>query len=117
MSICDVSACRETVSVARDRAESNARAFISADGRRLAVAADSPVVSVWDPDTGQVVAELRTHRARVMAVAFHPRGDRLLTASPVVASQRRTRPSQAPEASWSQAPEAIWRPSAVYASG
>src|SRR5262249_39723968 len=54
----------------------------SADGRRLAVAADAPVVSVWDTDTGRVVVELRTPRPRVMAVAFHPRGDRLLTASP-----------------------------------
>src|SRR5262249_22575191 len=44
--------------------------------------ADSPVVSVWDTDTCRVVAELRTHRSRVMGVAFHPRGDRLLTASP-----------------------------------
>ena len=53
----------------------------SEDGRRLAVAADRPVVSVWDADTGRVVVEPRTHMARVMAVAFHPRGDRLLTAS------------------------------------
>jgi WD40 repeat protein/predicted Ser/Thr protein kinase len=80
ISICDVSSCRQTA-----RRESNAgfnsMAF-SEDGRRLAVAIDSPIVSVWDIDKDQVVAELRTHRARVMGVAFHPRGHRLLTGSP-----------------------------------
>jgi WD40 repeat protein/predicted Ser/Thr protein kinase len=80
ISVCDVSACRETAYLARDGSNFNDMAF-SEDGRRLAVAADSPAVSVWDIDTGRVV-ELRTHMARVMAVAFHPRGDRLLTASP-----------------------------------
>src|SRR5262245_697473 len=67
--------------LARDGSHYYAVAF-SEDGRRLAVAADTPVVSVWDTDTGRVVVELRTHRPRVMGVAFHPRGDRLLTASP-----------------------------------
>jgi WD40 repeat protein/predicted Ser/Thr protein kinase len=80
MSICDVSACRETAYLPPPPASFNALAF-SADGRRLAVAADAPVVSVWDTDTGRVVVELRTHKPRVMRVAFHPRGDRLLTAS------------------------------------
>jgi WD40 repeat protein/predicted Ser/Thr protein kinase len=91
ISICDVSACRQTAQLGRaegtDRGVRvgvptfNAMAF-SADGRRLAVAADSPEVSVWDTDTGRVVVKVRTDMARVLAVAFHPRGDRLLTASP-----------------------------------
>jgi WD40 repeat protein/predicted Ser/Thr protein kinase len=80
MSICDVSACRETAYLPPPPADFNALAF-SADGRRLAVAADGPVVSVWDTDTGRVVVELRTRKPRVLRVAFHPRGDRLLTAS------------------------------------
>jgi WD40 repeat protein/tRNA A-37 threonylcarbamoyl transferase component Bud32 len=81
ISICDVSACREIVHCVRDASQYIDMAF-SGDGRRLAVAADSPVVSVWDTDTGRVVVELRTHMAKVMALAFHPRGDRLLTGSP-----------------------------------
>jgi WD40 repeat protein/predicted Ser/Thr protein kinase len=81
ISICDVSACREIAHCVRDASQYLDMAF-SGDGRRLAVAADSPVVSVWDTDTGRVVAQLRTHMAKVMTVAFHPRGDRLLTASP-----------------------------------
>jgi WD40 repeat protein/predicted Ser/Thr protein kinase len=79
MSICDVSACRETAHLPRPRDNFNALAF-SEDGRRLAVAADTPVVPVWETDTGRAV-EVHTRRTRVMAVAFHPRGDRLLTAS------------------------------------
>jgi WD40 repeat protein/predicted Ser/Thr protein kinase len=82
ISICDVSTGRETTHPTWGGAGNfNGMAF-SEDGRRVAVAADSPVVSVWDTDTGRVVARLRTHRARVMGVAFHPRGDRLLTGSP-----------------------------------
>jgi WD40 repeat protein/predicted Ser/Thr protein kinase/type II secretory pathway pseudopilin PulG len=81
ISICDVSACRETAYLVRDRSNYHAMAF-SDDGRRLAVAADSSVVSVWDPDTGRVVVGLRTHTPKVTAVALHPRGERLLTASP-----------------------------------
>jgi WD40 repeat protein/predicted Ser/Thr protein kinase len=81
ISICDVSACRQTAHLACEGSNFNAMAF-SADGRRLAVATDLPVVSVWDTDTGRVVAELRTPSARVLAVAFHPPGDRLLTGSP-----------------------------------
>src|SRR5262245_10632998 len=54
ISICDVSACRETAYLPRDRSDYHAMAF-SDDGRRLAVAADSPVVSVWDLDTGRAV--------------------------------------------------------------
>jgi WD40 repeat protein len=81
ISICDVSACRETAYLARDGSSFNALAF-SEDGRRLAVAADSPAVFVWDTDTGHAIVELRTQRPRVMAVAFDPHGDRLLTASP-----------------------------------
>jgi WD40 repeat protein/predicted Ser/Thr protein kinase len=80
ISICDVSACRETACLARDDVNLNALAF-SDDGRRLALAADVPVVSVRDTDTGRLVAKLDTRRARVLGVAFHPRGDRLLTAS------------------------------------
>jgi len=80
ISICDVSACQETAYLARKEGTFNAMAF-SEDGRRLAVTADSPVVSVWDTDTGRVV-ELRTHMPRVMGVAFHSRGERLLTGSP-----------------------------------
>jgi WD40 repeat protein/predicted Ser/Thr protein kinase len=80
ISICDVSACRETAYLVRNGSVFNALAF-SEDGRRLAVAADSPVVSVWDTDTGRVVVDLRTHSNKVTAVAFHPRGDRLLTAT------------------------------------
>jgi WD40 repeat protein len=34
---------------------------------------------VWDTDTGRAVFALRTPTTRVMGVAFHPRGDRLLT--------------------------------------
>jgi len=81
ISICDVSACRETAHCARDGSTYNAMAF-SEDGRRLAVAADASTMAVWDTDTGRVVVELRTAMPRVMAVAFHPRGDRLLTAAP-----------------------------------
>jgi WD40 repeat protein/predicted Ser/Thr protein kinase len=81
ISICDVTACRETAYlVARHRGSFNGMAF-SEDGGRLALATDSPAVSVWDLDTGRVV-ELHTHMPRVMGVAFHPRGDRLLTGSP-----------------------------------
>jgi WD40 repeat protein/predicted Ser/Thr protein kinase len=80
LSICNVSACRETAYLSRDGSTFNALAF-SEDGRRLAVAADSPTVSVWDTNTGRVVIDLHTHADRVMAVAFHPRGDRLLIAS------------------------------------
>ena len=72
---------RETAHLPPPRADFNVLAF-SEDGRRLAVAADAPVVPVWDTDTGRVVVELRTRGPRVTAVAFHPRGDRLLTASP-----------------------------------
>ena len=89
VSVCDVSACRETAHCARDGSNFNAMAF-SDDGRRLAVAADDgrglavtgdwPTVSVWDTDTSRIVVELRTPMSRVMGVAFQPRGDRLLTA-------------------------------------
>jgi WD40 repeat protein len=88
VSVCDVSACRQTAHCARDGGSLNALAF-SDDGRRLAVAADAwggaaatdwPTVSVWDTDTGRIVVELRTPKTRVLGVAFHPRGDRLLTA-------------------------------------
>jgi WD40 repeat protein len=90
VSICDVSACRHTVHCARKGGTFNAMAF-SDDGRRLAVAADRgglelaadwPEVTVWETETGRVVAELRTPGTRILGVAFHPRGDRLLTASP-----------------------------------
>jgi WD40 repeat protein/predicted Ser/Thr protein kinase len=81
ISICDVSAGRETAHLDWGGSDFNGMAF-SEDGRWLAVAADSPVVSVWDTDTGRVVAELRTTLPRVMGVAFHPGGERLLTASP-----------------------------------
>jgi WD40 repeat protein len=80
ISVCDVSACRETAHCVGAASHHNAMGF-SADGRRLAVAADEPVVSVWDTDTGRVVVELRSHTDKARAVAFHPRGDRLLTAS------------------------------------
>src|SRR5262249_19795262 len=89
VSVCDVSACRQTAHCARDGSHFNAMAF-SDDGRRLAVAADGgrggaaaagwPTVSVWDTDAGRIVVELRTPMTRVLGVAFHPRGDRLLTA-------------------------------------
>src|SRR5262249_5194694 len=69
VSICDVSACRETAHCTRDGSSYNAMAF-SDDGRRLAVAADDsrggaaaadwPTVLVWDTDTGRMVVELRT---------------------------------------------------------
>src|SRR5262249_49381714 len=81
ISIFDVSACRETTHLAWDGSDFNGMAF-SDDGRRLAVAADSPVVSVWDTDTRHGVAQLRRPRARVRGVPFPPRDDRLLTASP-----------------------------------
>jgi WD40 repeat protein/predicted Ser/Thr protein kinase len=81
ISICDVSAGRQTAHLPWYGKDFNAIVF-SEDGRRLAVAADLPTVSVWDTDTGRPVVELRTHMTRVMALAFHPRGDRLLTASP-----------------------------------
>jgi WD40 repeat protein len=81
ISLCDVSACRETAHLAWDGSNFNSMAF-SEDGRRVAVAADSPVVWVLDTDTGRVVVQLRTDRLRVMGVAFHPGGDRLLTGSP-----------------------------------
>src|SRR5262249_1006488 len=80
ISICDVSACRETAYLGPSRSFFNAMAF-SEDGRRLAVADDTPVVSVWDTDTGRVVVELHTQMTRSRAVPFHPRGHRLLTAS------------------------------------
>src|SRR5262245_55447126 len=80
MSICDVSACRETAYLPPLTAVGVNSLALSENGRRLAVGADAPVVFVWDTDTGRVV-ELRTRRPRVMRVAFHPRGDRLLTAS------------------------------------
>src|SRR5262249_30169603 len=69
--ICDVSTGRQIAHLTWDGSNLNDLTF-SADGRRLAVASDSPVVSVWDTDTGRRVAELRTPTARVMAVAFHP---------------------------------------------
>jgi WD40 repeat protein/predicted Ser/Thr protein kinase len=81
LSFCDVPLCRQTAHQTRDGSDYYAVAS-SEDGRRLAVAAETPVVSVWDTDTGRVVVELRTHMPRVMGVAFHPRGDRLLTGSP-----------------------------------
>jgi WD40 repeat protein len=91
ISVYDVLACRQTAYL--DRTEVTNRGAgvgiprfhglaFSADGRRLAVAADFPAVSVWDTDTGRVVAKLRTQTNKVMEVAFHPRGDRLLTAAP-----------------------------------
>jgi serine/threonine protein kinase len=87
VSVCDVSACRETDHCVREGSNFNDMAF-SDDGQRLAVAADDargaaddwPTVAVWDTDTGRIVVELRTPNARVLGVAFHPRGDRLLTA-------------------------------------
>jgi eukaryotic-like serine/threonine-protein kinase len=91
ISIYDVLAGRQTVHL--DRTEVTNRGVrvgiprfhdmaFSEDGRRLAVAADFPAVSVWDTDTGRVVVKLRTQTNKVMEVAFHPRGDRLLTAAP-----------------------------------
>jgi WD40 repeat protein/predicted Ser/Thr protein kinase len=80
ISVCDVSACRETAHLAWDTSNINGMAF-SEDGRRLAVAADAPMVPVWDADAGRVIVKLRTRTAKVNAVAFHPRGNRLLTAS------------------------------------
>ena len=55
-------------------------AMAADDGRGPAVTADWPTVSVWDTDTGRIVTELRTPMTRVLAIAFHPRGDRLVTA-------------------------------------
>jgi WD40 repeat protein/predicted Ser/Thr protein kinase len=80
ISICDVSTCRETAHLVG--VEHYYSMAFSADGRRLAVACDSPVLSIWDTDTNRVAIELRTHVAKVMGVAFHPRGDRLLTDAP-----------------------------------
>jgi WD40 repeat protein len=91
ISIYDVPACRQTAQL--DRTEVTDRGArvgipsfyamaLSDDGRRLAVAADFPTVPVWDTDTGRVVVRLPTGPNKVMGVAFHPRGDRLLTAAP-----------------------------------
>jgi eukaryotic-like serine/threonine-protein kinase len=89
VNVCDVSTGRETAYCARDGGSLNAVAF-SDDGRLLAVSTDDfrgasaapdwPSVTVWDADTGRIVLELRTPMTRVRGVAFHPRGDRLVTA-------------------------------------
>jgi WD40 repeat protein/class 3 adenylate cyclase len=51
----------------------------SPDGRRLAAGLAGGSIVLWDLETGREVLVLKTHRAGISAVRFHPSGDSLLS--------------------------------------
>lgn len=51
----------------------------SPDGSRIAVAGASPLVNLYDPDTGDRKASCKGHSAGIYTVAFSPDGARLAT--------------------------------------
>ena len=44
----------------------------SPDGRRIAVAGAAPEVNVYDPESGELVAKCKGHKAGIYTVAFSP---------------------------------------------
>jgi len=54
-------------------------AAFTPDGRRLAIADRQGTVRLWEVDTGQLLARLGSHEARVFAIAFDREGRRLAT--------------------------------------
>ena len=53
----------------------------SPDGRQLAVARIDGVIAIWDPDTGELIRELKKHNKSVLSLAFTPDGSKLVTGS------------------------------------
>jgi WD40 repeat protein len=51
----------------------------SADGKKVAVAGMGPQVSIYDPDSAELLASCTGHKAGIYALAFNPAGDRLAT--------------------------------------
>jgi WD40 repeat protein len=58
----------------------NVPAF-SRDGRLVAAEAEHTTIGVWETATGLEVAHLRGHQERVIALAFHPDGRRLVSSA------------------------------------
>jgi WD40 repeat protein len=52
----------------------------TSDGRRIATAPRPERITIWDPASGQQLADLRRHHYYTIAVAFHP-DDRVASAS------------------------------------
>jgi WD40 repeat protein len=55
--------------------------YLSLDQRRLAGHADGDTASMWDPLTGERLATLRGHTARIRQLAWSPDSEYILTAS------------------------------------
>jgi WD40 repeat protein len=53
----------------------------SADGLRLASGGSDTSVSLWDPTSGERIAQMTGHRSGVYALAFDPKGERILSGS------------------------------------
>ena len=53
----------------------------SANGQLLATSGQNPVIQVWDPTTGELLAELTGHNSPVWSAAWSPDGSRLATGS------------------------------------
>ena len=51
----------------------------SPDGRLLAVADSAGLVALWDPDSGELVQELKKHTRMALSLAFTPDGTKLVS--------------------------------------